>query len=142
MGLTARPFYNAGSPMRSLEDTPSEWRGMYDDYSGHGHERLLFTFANGAAKGEGVDKDGEFVYLGVYHPDGEVVLTKVYTRPFVPVPKSMTYRGTWNGSWIGGRWQDDWHPTSNCGPFELWPVDEELAVETLTAEQPEALGAR
>ena len=127
--------------MRSLEQTPPEWRGLYDDYSGQGHEKIRFTFADGSARGEGFDKDGEFVYWGTYGVDGSVLLTKVYNLAYAPVPKSMTYRGTWNGSWIGGIWNDDWYP-DNRGPFEMWPIDEEMAIEQLTAEEPEALSAR
>lgn len=105
----------------SLDDLSGPWQGRWWQGRITGFERLDLVIQGGSVLGFGVDADGEFQYSGVIHTDGCASLRKVYTRPLTQVPASMSYVGQWNGELIQGEWMDDAYPSSNHGPFRMWP---------------------
>ena len=94
-------------------------------------------FAEGKVQGKGTDPQGVFEYTGSYDlASGSVVLTKRYTAPLSAVPKLLWYVGNWDGELIAGRWTFG-DGFGESGPFEMWPVEEEMTVEDLFQEEAE-----
>lgn len=92
-------------------------------------------FADGRAKGKGSDPQGIFEYTGSYDDaSGSVVLSKRYTAPNGPVPKLLWYVGNWDGEMIAGSWTFG-EGFGESGPFEMWPIDEELSLGALLEEE-------
>lgn len=94
--------------------------------------RLIFN--GDEISGGGEDTGGLFVMDGVYDPASQdVVITKTY-----PAKLRVIYRGRWDGVMIAGRSSiygiKGTHSEGfyDAGSFELWPEDEEVALEKMT----------
>jgi hypothetical protein len=103
---------------------------------------FTLKFLGDRIDGGGTDLSGKFSMVGTYDPtSNDVVLVKRYWHC------KVKYEGVWNGSFVAG--------TSIIGPawlrergsFEMWPEDEEQAVEEALQDQeepaiiPEPVGA-
>jgi len=104
------------------------WRCRWSQERTVGVEHLTMEFFGGQIIGIGVDPQGEFQYTGNYDlGSGSVVLSKSYTRSTARVPYLLWYVGAWDGQIIAGSWTFGEEP-GQSGPFEMWPLDEELSL--------------
>ena len=89
---------------------------------------LALRFAGDAIVGEGSDPSGPFTMRGEVDPDGETVyLIKGYPR------FDVRYDGRWNGTFLAGRSGLVPPAWGLPGTFELWPEDEESALDLTEA---------
>ena len=113
---------------RDIRDCSGPWKGTWvqRDVRGTMHGfRLEFT--GDLISGGGHDRSGTFAMSGKVEGD-HVVITKRYWHT------KVVYDGVWNGSFVAG--------TSIIGPkwvgergsFEMWPEDEETALDATTTE--------
>lgn len=89
-------------------------------------------FSGNTISGGGSDRDGPFTMKGELDGDS-VYLIKAY--PWLIV----NYDGRWNGSFVAGRSTIGPLAHGEVGTFEMWPEDEEQAIES-TEEVLEAVG--
>lgn len=102
---------------------------------------MRLSISHGVILGEGTDADGRFNLDGLYE-SADVVLTRCYTWTTEPSQSGVgiryTYRGTWDGAMVSGRWFPYDQPWIG-GPFEMWPQQEETRSEFAQLENELAL---
>ena len=88
---------------------------------------IQMSIHNNAMFGKGTDQSGPFEMHGQYDAESHIVtIEKIY--PWLLV----LYSGKWNGSFIAGTWTI---PGDDNGVFEMWPLEEELPMDTLTNQR-------
>lgn len=87
-------------------------------------------FVGDRIAGGGTDRDGPFSI------DGEVDADQVYLIKSYPW-LTVRYDGRWNGIYVAGRSTIGPLTHGEFGTFEIWPEDEEAAIEE-TAETKES----
>ena len=82
------------------------------------------TFSGNDITGGGSDLNGGFSMRGTYDPANEkVTITKRYWHT------KVVYHGVWNGSFVSGHSIIGPAWVGERGIFEMWPEDEEEAIE-------------
>ena len=114
--------------MRPLEDLSGPWAGWWVQGEVKGQMSLTLHFSEGRIRGNGTDRDGGFQMSGLYNAGG-VDLLKGYAL------LTVRYRGKWDGAVISGEWRIGSRERTLSGPFELWPVGDELSMELFMAEE-------
>lgn len=123
--------------MGTLEIRSGEWRCRWTQEWHVGVEDLAMEFVDGKIAGLGTDPQGEFTYTGSYDLiSGTVVLSKSYTKATARVPQLLWYIGNWDGQIIAGRWTFG-EGIGQSGPFEMWPLDEEISLDAMETEDEE-----
>lgn len=89
--------------------------------------RLTLSFVSDSVAGGGEDETGPFRMIGEIVGD-VVTIRKMYAY------WTVTYVGLWNGIYLAGRWTIPPGRGFLQGIFEMWPADEEITVDELTAE--------
>lgn len=117
--------------VRTLDSLSGPWRGWSIQDGRRITEALDLLFRDGHLSGTGSDADGDFVVEGEYFADGLVELIRRYTfctagPEGVGIP--YVYSGTWDGTLVSGRWWPLGHRAYG-GPFEMWPPEEESAIQ-------------
>lgn len=119
--------------MKPLDGQSGPWRGWSIQYGMRITEKIKLSIGKGKISGNGTDKDGSFLVEGDYDPEGNVTLTRTYTRTTEPSQLGAgipyRYRGRWDGTLVFGRWAPVANPWSDGGPFEMWPEQEEQRLE-------------
>ena len=122
--------------MRDIRDCSGPWKGTWDQRAVRGTMAFSLLFVGDLVTGGGTDRDGPFTMTG--EVDGDAIfLVKSY--PWLDV----RYDGRWNGSFVAGRSTIGPLAHGEFGSYEMWPEDEETAIESGASlqEAPLALGA-
>jgi hypothetical protein len=118
--------------MKTLDGLSGPWRGWSIQDGLRITEKLTLTISAGKISGRGTDIDGAFRVEGSYDAEGNVTLTRSYTRTTEPSQMGVgipyRYQGKWDGALVFGRWFPVAHPWYG-GPFEMWPEAEEERLE-------------
>lgn len=114
--------------MRPLEDLSGPWAGWWMQDGTKGEMTLALEFADGRVRGHGRDPIGGFQISGMIR-GASVDLLKGYPL------ETVRYRGVWDGSVVSGEWRIGSRERTLTGPFELWPVGDELSMEGFMAEE-------
>jgi hypothetical protein len=127
--------------MRSIEETSGPWLGWSIQFNKRIHEKMTLRVESGAITGSGEDADGDFELDGNYDAGGEVAIVRRYTYctsgpEGIGIP--YLYRGRWDGAHIAGSWGTIFGGHDG-GPFEMWPEDGSLELNTEEALQAEPL---
>lgn len=132
---------------REFTSLSGEWTGQSIQDGFRIMERITLKFSGDSFTGFGTDSDGEFELVGEYDPDDGAVSI---VRRYVIAPKNpdqvghpFLYIGRWDGYQVSGRWMDSYH-LGYGGPFEMWPQEEEVAIEQMMQieEEPVAQPSR
>lgn len=114
--------------MRPLEDLSGPWAGWWIQGEVKGQETLYLHFENGRIRGNGSDRDGGFQMSGYFKGD-QVHLMKGYAL------LTVRYQGVWDGTVISGEWRIGSREATVSGPFEMWPLGDELSLALFMAEE-------
>lgn len=119
--------------MRPLEDLSGPWAGWWIQGEVRGQETLSLEFAQGRIRGHGSDRDGTFQISGHFKSD-RVDLMKGYAL------LTVRYQGRWDGATISGEWRIGTREATISGPFEMWPLGDEMSLQEFMVEE-ELVGA-
>ena len=113
--------------MRELRSLSGPWVGFWVQDLQRGEMRLTLRFGESSVQGEGSDRVGSFTVSGHHAASGVVGFAKVYPS------HRVDYEGTWDGAMIAGRWRIGVRRAFDEGEFEIWPEQDDLAVERMEA---------
>ena len=108
--------------MRDIRDCSGPWKGTWVQGEVRGTMAFSLLFIGDRITGGGTDLDGPFTM------DGEVEADQVYLVKSYPW-LIVRYDGRWNGAFVAGRSTIGPLAHGEFGSFEMWPEDEELALE-------------
>lgn len=111
--------------MRDIRDCSGPWKGTWVQGNLRGTMRnFRLDFDRNEITGGGNDRHGSFTMRGSYDPATEgVKITKRYWHT------KVVYIGIWNGSFVSGHSIIGPAWVGERGIFEMWPEDEEEAIE-------------
>lgn len=128
--------------MRELTRLSGLWTGQSVQEGFRLTEEITLKFSGDSFTGQGTDVDGVFELAGEYDPgDNAVSIVRTYivaTRNPGQVGYPFIYIGRWDGYQIHGRWMMSTHPAEG-GTFEMWPQEEEVAIEKMMQEVEEPM---
>jgi hypothetical protein len=108
--------------VRDIRDCSGPWKGTWVQGKVRGTMAFSLLFIGNRISGRGTDMDGPFTMDGEVESD-QVYLVKSY--PWLIV----RYDGRWNGTFVAGRSTIGPLAHGEFGSFEMWPEDEEEAIE-------------
>ena len=121
--------------VRDLRDCSGPWKGFWIQDLIRGHMRLTLQFSGSDVNGRGNDAKGEFQVSGIFSDvNGGVLFTTTYQT------HAVEYVGTWDGTFIYGKWTLHDEQFTEIGEFEIWPEKEEEMAGVGTATISESLG--